>query len=63
MKKIFSLFLLCGSFALSLTSCMDKHDEPNTDEYILTCDSVGEVNTTIAQVKQRFCASNKTTKT
>ena len=59
MKKIFSLFLLCGSFALSLTSCMDKHDEPYTDEYILTCDSVGEVNTTIAQVKQRFCASNK----
>ena len=58
MKKIFSLLFLCGFSALSLlTSCMDKYDEPNTDEYVLTCDSVGEVNTTIAQVKKRFCAS------
>lgn len=60
MKKIFSLLLLCGFSALSvLTSCMDKHEEPNTDEYILTCDSVGEVNTTIAAVKKRFCASKE----
>ena len=60
MKKIFSLLLLCGFSALSvLTSCMDKHEEPNTDEYILTCDSVGKVNTTIAAVKKRFCASKE----
>lgn len=59
MKKI--LFLLAfGVMATTLlTACMDEHDEPNTDHLIITSPtSVGEVNTTIGAIKDRFCADN-----
>ncbi|MBR1593500.1 MAG: hypothetical protein IJ692_03740 [Alloprevotella sp.] len=58
MKKINVMLLsLCG--LLTLSSCMDSHDDPNTENFSLTSPvSVGEVNTTIGEVKARFCASS-----
>lgn len=47
---------------LSLTSCVDplgEADVPNTDDYIITSPtSVGEVNTTIGEIKDTYCASS-----
>ncbi|MBO5134900.1 MAG: hypothetical protein J6C15_07115 [Bacteroidaceae bacterium] len=59
MKKIFSI-LLCGCLsAFTLTSCMDEHDDPNTDDLLITSPvSIGEVNTTILDVKTKYCASS-----
>ena len=54
MKKISCLFLALMAF--TFTACMDEHDEPPTDvetgAYSTT--SVGEVNTTIADLKVRY---------
>lgn len=52
MKKIFKLFI--AAFAVyGLTACMDEYDEPNTDGYLITSPaSIGEVNYSIAQLKQ-----------
>ena len=59
MKKILSLLLLGACTLLATTSCLEDISEPNTDDFIITSPtSVGEVNTTIRQVKDRFCASN-----
>ena len=36
------------------TSCMDDHDAPNTDDYIVTSPTdIGEVNATILDVKAK----------
>ena len=45
MKKIFSI-LLCGCLsAFTLTSCMDEHDDPNTDDLLITSPvSIASVN-------------------
>ncbi len=57
MKKYFSLILLAGT--LLLPSCMDNVDEPNTDGYIITNPkSVGDPNTTILEVKERYCSNS-----
>ena len=40
------------------TSCMDDHDAP-TDDYIVTSPTdIGEVNTTILDVKEKYCKDN-----
>lgn len=51
MKKIF--YLIAAAFALTgFTACMDDYDEPNTDDYIITSPvNIGEVNTTIYDIK------------
>lgn len=42
---------------LGFTSCMDDFDEPNTDGLIVTSPTdIGEVNTTILEVKEQFCS-------
>lgn len=49
------------SFVLTvgMTSCMDDHEEPNLNGFsIFSPRSVGTVNTTIAEVKARYCKSN-----
>lgn len=56
-KKLLSLFIY-GIAALGLTACMDDHDEINTYDLDVFSTNVGEVNTTIAEVKARYCASN-----
>lgn len=52
MNKLFKLF--AAAFALfALTACMDDYDEPNTDGYLITSPtSIGEVNYSIAELKQ-----------
>lgn len=61
MKSIKNILLssLTLSLSLTLTSCMDNVDDPITDSFIITSPvSVGEVNTTIAQIKDKYCRSN-----
>lgn len=59
MKKILSLIALSCLTALAFTSCMDDTDEPNTDNFITTSPvSVGNTNTTIGDIKDKYCASS-----
>ena len=57
MKKFLSI-ILYGIVALGFASCMDDHDEINTYDLDVFSANVGEVNTTIAEVKQRYCANS-----
>ncbi len=51
-KQIFPLMALAAGLMLSLNSCMDDYDEPNTDGYLITSpESLGEVNYSIAELK------------
>ena len=53
MKKQFATIACILLAACGLTACMDDHDEPNTDGYLITSPvSLGEVNYSIAQLKQ-----------
>ena len=59
MKK-YSLMLLSLCGFLAFTSCMDDHDDPNVENFLVTSPtSVGEVNTTIGAIKARYCASSE----
>lgn len=41
------------------TSCMDDHDAPNVEDYIVTSPTdIGEVNATILDVKAKYCKDN-----
>lgn len=55
MKKILSI-IMTGLFAISSwTACMDEHDSPSTEGYLVTSPvSLGRTNTTIAALKQKF---------
>ncbi len=57
MKKIFSIIALGCITALSMTSCMNEHDDPNTEDVITPGQSM-TVNTTIGDVKAKYCASS-----
>ena len=51
-KQIFPVMALAAGLMLSLNSCMDDYDEPNTDGYLITSpESLGEVNYSIAELK------------
>ena len=59
MKKIYSTLLLGCLAVLPFTSCMNDLDDPNTDGYIITSPtSIGEVNSTIGEVKDTYCAAS-----
>ena len=59
MKKISSTLLFGCLAVLPLTSCMGDADDPNTDGYIITSPtSIGEVNSTIGEVKDKYCSSS-----
>ena len=59
MKKIYSTLLFGCLTVLPFTSCMNDLDDPNTDGYIITSPtSIGEVNSTIAEVKDKYCANS-----
>lgn len=50
---------MSAALAAGMTSCMDDFDEPDLQEFsIFSKTSVGTVNTTIAQVKDKYCKSN-----
>ena len=59
MKKILSMILFGCVTALPFTSCMGDEDDPNTDGFIITSPtSIGEVNSTISEVKDKYCANS-----
>lgn len=54
--KFFSIIAL-AALSLTNTACMDDHDTPDTTDFIVTSKrDVGEVNSTILEVKEKFCA-------
>lgn len=57
MKKYLLSLFIYGIAAIGFTACMDDHDEVNTYDLDVFSTNVGTVNTTIADVKARFCAS------
>lgn len=54
MKYILGLTLAAG---MSFSSCMDDFDAPDVSNYTIFAENVGSVNTTIAAVKSKYCAS------
>ncbi len=59
--RLFSVFAAVAmGMAVSLSSCMDDHDEPDTSAYSVTSkEDIGEVNATIFDVKEKYCASSE----
>ena len=52
MNKLLSIIFTGCLSTLALSSCMDDHDSPDTDNLLITSPtSVGEVNMTIGEVK------------
>lgn len=62
MKKIFSL-MAALVMAFGFTSCLDQHDEPDVQDYIITATNIGAPNYTIAQMKDKFSAQMSTNNT
>lgn len=59
MKKIFFLFA-AAMMAFSLTSCLDNTDEPDVKDFTITAENIGEPNTTIAAMKDKFSSQMST---
>ena len=59
--KQLSIIALCAASLFGAQSCMNDFDAPNTDNVLVTSPTdIGEVNSTILEVKEKFCAnSNK----
>ncbi len=60
--KLFSALAVAalGLTGTLATSCMDDHDEPATASYSVTSPTdIGEVNSTILDVKTKYCASSE----
>ena len=56
-KSIFSILMFAALSAFCLTGCMDNNDDPDLSKFSITSQtSVGEVNTTIADIKKKYCA-------
>lgn len=52
-------YIAVAALCLSTVSCMDDHDEPDTSDLLVTSrTSIGEVNATILDVKEKYCASS-----
>lgn len=61
MNKLLSIIFTGCLSTLALSSCMDDHDSPDTDNLLITSPtSVGEVNMTIGEVKDKYCANGAT---
>lgn len=59
MKHILSTTIIALISFVSFTSCMNDHDDPAVEDSGVTSPtSVGEVNSTIGEVKARWCASS-----
>lgn len=60
MKRYLSIIMMSAALLGGMTSCMDDFDEPDLKEFsIFSQTSVGSVNTTIDQVKAKYCQSNR----
>lgn len=57
MKLKFLSIIAIAAIGLFSTSCMDDHDTPDTTDFAVTSKKdIGEVNTTILDVKEKYCA-------
>lgn len=57
MKIKFLSIIALAALSLTNTACMDDHDTPDTANFIVTSKrDIGEVNSTILEVKEKFCA-------
>ena len=52
-----------GVVALGLTSCFNYYDDSDFDEPKVTATNIGAPNTTIYQVKEKYCSNNTTATT
>lgn len=60
MGKYLSIILMSTALMAGMTSCMDDFDAPDLQEFtIFSTTSVGEINTSIAQIKSMYCSSNR----
>lgn len=60
--KLYTLYFAIA-LCLGLTACMDDHDAPDTSDLLITSSvSVGDVNATIGELKDAFCANITTAK-
>ncbi len=55
MNKILSFISIGCIAALTMTSCMNEHDDPSTDKFIQPS---LRVNATIGEVKDKYCSSS-----
>lgn len=54
--KFLSILAVAALGLFTATSCMDDHDEPNVDGFLVTSRTdIGEVNASILDVKERYC--------
>lgn len=52
-------YMAAAALCLATAGCMDDHDIPDTSNLLVTSPtSIGEVNSTILEVKQKYCASS-----
>ena len=57
MKLKFLSIIAIAALGLLSTSCMDDHDAPDMTDFAVTSKKdIGEVNTTILDVKEKYCA-------
>lgn len=57
MKLKFLSIIAIAALGLLSTSCMDDHDSPDTTDFAVTSKKdIGEVNNTILDVKEKYCA-------
>lgn len=57
MKLKFLSIIAIATLGLFSTSCMDDHDAPDTTDFTVTSKTdIGEVNATILDVKEKYCA-------
>ena len=62
-KKDFIAIICCLVAALGFSGCYNDFDDADTEGYKVTATGLPEPNTTIYDVKARFCASNTTATT
>lgn len=54
--KFLSILAVAALGLFTVTSCMDDHDEPDVDGFLVTSRTdIGEVNASILDVKERYC--------
>lgn len=54
--KFLSILAVAALGLFTATSCMDDHDEPDVDGFLVTSRTdIGEVNASILDVKERYC--------
>lgn len=59
-KKNILAILCCLAAAVGFSGCYNDFDDPDTEGYIVTATGIAAPNTTIYEVKEKYCANNAT---